>query len=174
MSCEKLFQYLDQHRIRYTVTHHSPAFTAQEIAAAAHVHGNNLAKTVIAEADTEIVMFVLPAPWRIDFDSLAQQLGAADLHLAPEATFKHLFTDCEIGAMPPFGNLYGIRSFLSSAFESKEEIVFNAGSHTQLVHMDFADYLRLAAPQVLLRGFIQPTVTPPRMSHKPKTFFNIH
>lgn len=174
MSCEKLFEYLDQHRIRYTVTHHSPAFTAQEIAAAAHVHGNNLAKTVIAEADAEVVMLVMPAPWRIDFDNLAEQLKVKQLNLASEARFRHLFTDCEIGAMPPFGNLYGIRSFLSSAFESKEEIVFTAGNHTLLVHMPFADYLRLTAPQILLHGFIPPSLTPPRMSHKPKTFFNFH
>jgi Ala-tRNA(Pro) deacylase len=149
MPVQKLKEFLDSQKVKYVTIYHSPAFTAQEIAASAHVPGKELAKTVMVKIDGRMAMAVLPASFRIDMDMLRQATGAASLELAGEKEFKDMFPACEIGAMPPFGNLYGMDVYVSEALTEDEEIAFNAGSHTELVRLAFADFARLVNPKVV-------------------------
>ncbi len=149
MPCAKLQEFLDSHQIRYLSIKHSPAFTAQEVAAAAHIPGQDLAKTVVVKLDGEMALVVLPAPTMVRMNHLKTQAGASDASLASEEEFKGRFPDCEVGAMPPFGNLYGMETFVDGTLVEEEEIAFNAGTHTELVKMAYADFQRLVRPRVL-------------------------
>jgi Ala-tRNA(Pro) deacylase len=126
---------------------HSPAYTAMEIAASAHIPGKELAKTVIVWVDGKTAMAVLPASYHIDFDKLAKAAGASKVSLASEEEFGDLFPGCEIGSMPPFGNLYGMDVFVAEPLPDDEEIAFNAGSHTKLVWLRYKDFERLVRPK---------------------------
>jgi Ala-tRNA(Pro) deacylase len=149
MPIEKLKRYLDTHRVRYVVLDHSPAYTAQEIAARAHIPGKELAKTVMIRIDGELAMAVLPASYRVDFEQLKEVTGAKKVALARETDFRDRFPDCDLGAMPPFGNLYGVPVYVAESLAEDEEIAFNACSHSQLVRLSYADFERLARPEVL-------------------------
>jgi len=144
----RLKQYLDEQHVPYVVCTHSQAFTAQEIAHALHVRGREMAKAVILKADDRYVMAVLPAHHKVDLTRFAEVVGASYVRLATEAEFKDLFPDCEIGAMPIFGNLYGIPVYVAEPLLQDEEIVFNAGTHTDSIRMRMADFLRLSEPTV--------------------------
>ncbi len=146
MPVKKLKAFLDENHIKYLTIGHSRAFTAQEIAASAHIPGKELAKTVMITVEGEMAMAVLPASFQVDFDLLKTAIGARDVKLAAEADFKDRFPDCELGAMPPFGNLYGMNVFMAASLAEDEEIAFNAGSHTELIRMSFPDYVRLVKP----------------------------
>ena len=148
MPIEKLKQFLDRERVKYVSIAHSPAFTAQEIAAAAHVPGNELAKTVVVHLDGKIGMAVLPASRKIILDDLREAAGVEQARFATEDEFKRLFPDCETGAMPPFGNLYGMDVYAATSLPSDHEIAFNAGSHTELIKMAYGDFARLVKPKV--------------------------
>jgi Ala-tRNA(Pro) deacylase len=148
MPIEKLKQFLDQERVKYVSIAHSPAFTAQEIATAAHVPGNELAKTVVVHLDGKIAMAVLPASRKIILDDLREAAGVEQARFATEDEFKRLFSDCEIGAMPPFGNLYGMDVYAATTLPRDQEIAFNAGSHTELIKMAYGDFARLVKPKV--------------------------
>jgi Ala-tRNA(Pro) deacylase len=145
----KLKTYLDSNQVKYVSIVHSRAYTAQEIAAGVHVKGKELAKTVMVKAEGENLMLVLPASHRVDFDKLHTALGKPDARLATEAEFRDLFPECEVGAMPPFGNLYGIRVIADPSLAKDEEIVFNAGTHTEVIRMSYADFVRLVKPEVM-------------------------
>lgn len=149
MPVERLRQYLDGQRIKYVVISHSAAFTAPEIAASAHVPGRELAKTVMVKLDGELAMTVLPASWQVDFDLLKEAAGCRKAELATEEDFRTRFPECEVGAMPPFGNLYDMDVFVSEGLAEDNEIAFNAGTHTELVRMAFDDYERLVRPNVV-------------------------
>ena len=149
MPVRQLKQFLDENEIRYVTLSHSPAFTAQEIAASAHIPGRELAKTVIVKLDGKMAMAVLPASYFVDLERLAEVAGARQAELATEAEFKNLFPGCEPGAMPPFGNLYDMPVFSSGSLEEDKEIAFNAGSHTELLRLAYADFKRLVKPQVV-------------------------
>jgi Ala-tRNA(Pro) deacylase len=149
MPAKELQAFLDKHDVRYLTIRHSPAFTAQEIAASAHIPGREMAKTVILSIDGELAMAVLPAPLHVDLDELRRTLGASSVELANEAEFKDRFPDCELGAMPPFGNLYGMKVFVAAALAEDEQIAFNACSHTELIRMPYAAFVRLVNPVVL-------------------------
>jgi Ala-tRNA(Pro) deacylase len=149
MPVKKLKGYLDEHGVRYVLISHSPAFTAQEIAAAAHIPGIELAKTVMVKLDGEMALTVLPASHRIEFDLLRGATGSEAVELATEEEFRDRFPDCEVGAMPPFGNLYGMRTFVAEGLIDDEQIAFNAGSHTELIRLPYDDFRRLAEPVVL-------------------------
>lgn len=149
MPLRKLREHLDEQGVRYVVISHSPAFTAQEIAASAHIPGRELAKTVMVKLDDRMVMLVLPASRRVAFDQLKQATGASEAQLASEHEFADLFGDCELGAMPPFGSLYGLEVYVDSELTRDEEIAFNAGSHTELIRMRYDDFARLVEPRVL-------------------------
>ncbi|MFB3815056.1 MAG: aminoacyl-tRNA deacylase [Terriglobales bacterium] len=149
MPLARLKEYLDSHNIKYETIYHSTAYTAQEIASRAHVPGKELAKTVIVKADDELVMAVLPASDHVDTYALRNAIGASTARLATEFEFKDRFPDCETGAMPPFGNLYGMKVYVDERLTKDTEIAFNACSHRELLRMSYADYARLVQPVVL-------------------------
>lgn len=149
MLSTKLIEFLDKHKTKYEVISHSLAYTAQEIAASAHIPGKRLAKTVIVQIDGDTIMAVLPASYRVDFKLLKKVIGASKLELLREEEFKDLFPDCDIGAMPPFGNLYDMQVLVAESLAEEEEIAFNAGSHTDLIKMAYKDYERLVKPKVV-------------------------
>jgi len=149
MPAQKLKKYLDGHNIEYVTISHSPAYTAQRIAELTHIPGKELAKTVIVKLDGKYAMAVLPASGRVDLDYLKRGTKAEQVEIASEAEFKDLFPDCEVGAMPPFGNLYDMEVYVAEQLADDEEIAFNAGSHTELVRMSYKDFSRLVTPRVI-------------------------
>lgn len=149
MPVEKLKTFLDKEGVMYVTISHSPAFTAQEIAASAHIPGKELAKTVILKIDGELAMAVLPADDRVSLEKLKNATDAKSVELASENEFKGLFPKCELGAMPPFGNLWGMKVFADMRLAEDEQIAFNAGSHSELVRLGYLDFERLVKPQVL-------------------------
>lgn len=149
MPVQKLKDYLDENNVKYVSIKHSSAYTAQEIAASAHIPGKELAKTVIIKADGKIAMAVLPASYKIDIDLLKEMTGAENVRLAGEEEFKDKFPDCEVGAMPPFGNLYNLEVYAAKSLEDDEEIAFNACSHTELIKLSFEDFKRLVQPKIV-------------------------
>ncbi len=146
MPLQQLKDYLDSNGVRYVTISHSPAFSAQQIAESAHVSGKELAKTVMVKADGQLAMAVLPASRTVNFDKLAAGLGS-EVDIATESEFEDRFPDCEVGAMPPFGGLYGIDLYVDPSLAEDEEIAFNAGSHTELIRLAFAEFERLAEPK---------------------------
>ncbi|MDP2339019.1 MAG: YbaK/EbsC family protein [Bacteroidota bacterium] len=148
MPVKKLKTYLDETNVKYLTISHSSAFTSQDIAASAHVSGKEFAKTVMIKIDGEMAMAVLPASYHIDFDSLREIFGTKNVTLASETEFKDRFPDCELGAMPPFGNLYGMAVYVAESLTKNSEIAFNAGSHTELIRLSYMDYERLVKPRV--------------------------
>jgi len=149
MPAKKLKEFLDSNKVKYVAISHSPAFTAQEIAASAHVPGKELAKTVLVTVDGKMAMAVLPASYRVDVRLLREAAGASAVELAMEREFKGMFPDCELGAMPPFGNLYGMDVYVAQSLSEDENIAFNAGTHTELIRMRYSDFERLVKPRVL-------------------------
>lgn len=144
----KLKAFLDEHRVQYHVLSHHERFTSSEIAQALHVPGQELAKVVMVKADGSLVMAVVTANDRVDLASLKRVLGAREAKLATEDDFKGAFPDCEVGAMPPFGNLYNVPVFADRTLAKDEEIVFEAGNHKEAVKLAFADFDRLVKPKV--------------------------
>lgn len=144
----KLKEHLDENNVKYVKIHHSPAYTAQEVAESVHISGKELAKTVIFKHNGSFAMAVLPASYRIHLDYLNECIAEGEVELAKEEEFKGLFPDCEVGAMPPFGNLYDIPVYLASALAEHEEIAFNAGTHTDVIKMRYEDYEKLVNPMV--------------------------
>lgn len=149
MPLSNLREFLDRNRIKYLVISHSLAYTAQGIAALTHIPGKELAKTVILLVDGRLAMAVVPASYRVDLFRLKKYLGADTVELASESEFRDHFADCECGAMPPFGNLYGMDVFADQSLTQDKEIAFNAGSHRELVRMSFADFRSLVKPVLL-------------------------
>ena len=148
MPAKKLKAFLDENDVKYIVIRHSSAFTAQEIAAKSHISGKEFAKTVIVKVDGKMAMTVLPASYQVDFELLKDIFGSSHVSLATEAEFQRFFPDCEIGAMPPFGNLYDMEVFVAETLAEDEEIAFNAGTHTEMIKMSYADFERLVEPRV--------------------------
>ena len=149
MPVQKLKDYLDANKVKYVSITHSQSFTAQEIAASAHIPGREMAKTVMIKVDGKMTMAVLPASARVDFERLKESVGARSVELAPEREFREMFPGCEPGAMPPFGNLYGMDVYASPQLGEDREIAFNAGSYTELIRLTYADYERLVKPKVV-------------------------
>jgi Ala-tRNA(Pro) deacylase len=149
MPINKLKEFLDSKQIQYIVISHSPAFTAQQVAASAHVKGKELAKTVMVKLDSSLAMAVLPASQKVDLERLREAAGAEQAELASEREFRDRFPDCDLGAMPPFGNLYGLDVYVADTLTDDEEIAFNAGSFTELVRMAYRDFEQLVQPKVL-------------------------
>jgi len=146
MIAKKLRDFLDSHHIKYVTVIHSPAYTAMETAHAAHVRGKEMAKTVIVKLDGSMAMLVLPASYRVYPDLLRDAFGAGTVELASEGEFADRFPGCEPGAMPPFGNLYDMKVFVDQSLAEDQEIVFNAGTHTELMRMSWLDYEELVKP----------------------------
>jgi Ala-tRNA(Pro) deacylase len=149
MPFSKLEHLLDANHVRYTKIRHSPAYTAQETAAAAHVPGRELAKTVIVDIDGKLAMVVQTASSKVPLGRVRSVAGARDVHLVSETEFKDRFPDCEPGAMPPFGNLYGMEVFVLEDLAEDEEIAFNAGTHTELIRLKYRDFANLVHPTIV-------------------------
>ena len=149
MPVQKLKEFLDTNSIKYVTTSHSTAYTAQEVAATSHTPGKELAKTVIIKVDGKMSMAVLPSSFQIDFTLLKKAIGAQIIKLAEEQEFRDMFPACDVGAMPPFGNLYGMDVFVAEKLTEDEEIAFNAGTHTELIRMAYDDFDRLVQPKIM-------------------------
>jgi len=149
MPATKLKQFLDSHNIKYVSITHSKAYTAQGIAAAAHISGKELAKTVMISVDGNIAMAVLPASEQVSLDALKVALKAKRVDLASERQFRDRFADCELGAMPPFGNLYDLKVYVDETLTLDKEIAFNAGTHLELIKLGYSDFSELVQPTVL-------------------------
>jgi Ala-tRNA(Pro) deacylase len=148
MMMKRLAEFLDANGVHYSLISHPPSFTAQDTAHTAHISGKELAKTVVVWMDGEMVLVVLPASHMINFTQLREFSKSENIELATEGEFKNRFPECEVGAMPPFGNLFGMRVFVASPLAEDMEIAFNAGSHRELVKMTYKDFERLVKPAV--------------------------
>ena len=145
----ELKEALDQANISYEVHTHPQAYTAQEIAAAQHVSGKKMTKVVILKLDGSLAMAILPANGSIDFEKVKSALAVKDASLATEEEFASLFPGCELGAMPPFGNLFGLPVYVDPALEKDEVIYFNAGNHQQTVEMKYRDFKEIVKPKAV-------------------------
>ena len=149
MPAQKIKDFLDDKKVKYVSITHSLVYTAQEIAASAHIRGKGLAKTVLVKVDGKMAMTVLPASYKVDFDMLKEALGSDDVRLSNEQEFKDRFPGCEVGAMPPFGNLYDMETYVAASLVEDEEIAFNAGTHKELIRMEYSDFEKSVKPKIL-------------------------
>jgi Ala-tRNA(Pro) deacylase len=149
MPAKKLKDFLDAHKIRYVVIQHSTAYTSSEIAASAHVKGRTLAKTVIVRLDGRDAMAVLPSSFHVNLERLREATRSGSAQLAAEGEFAKEFPGCDEGAMPPFGNLYGLPVYVEASLAEDEQIAFNACTHTELIQLAYKDFEALVKPTVI-------------------------
>lgn len=152
MISTRLKKFLDDNGVGYDVMHHDPAFTAQELAARMHISGYEFIKVVVVKLEGTFALAALPAPLRVNFKMLAEAAGVKKCSLASEEEFQQLFPDCELGAMPPFGNLYNLTTYVDQDVTHNENIVINAGTHAEAIRLRYADFARLARPRVVRFG----------------------
>ncbi len=145
----EVIKFLKKSKVKYKVTKHKAVFTAQEVAAAEHEPGKYVAKAVVVKADDKYIMCVLPACYNIDLKRLKSQLKAKRVKLAEEKEFGRIFGDCEVGAQPPFGNLYDLPTIMDAVLEDDDHIMFRGGTHKKSIRMSMSDYRKLAEPKVL-------------------------
>jgi len=148
MSLSRLKEFLDNQHIKYVAISHSVAYTAQGIAALTHTPGKELAKTVVVKTDGTLAMAVIPASRHVDLALLKTAADATTVAIATEDDFRARFPDCETGAMPPFGNLYGMKVYADEGLTHDKEIAFNAGTHRELIRMEWDDFQRLVTPTI--------------------------
>ncbi len=149
MTCkDKLETYLRDRQVPFETQRHRVAFTAQDVAASEHLPGKQVAKVVMVFADARMVMLVLPASHRVDLRLASAAIGARDVYLAGEHEIAVAFPDCEVGAMPPFGNLYGVPVYVDRLLAEDDTIVFQAGTHTDTISMRYAEFAQLVQPVV--------------------------
>ncbi len=149
MPVTKLKTFLDNRGIRYVTINHSRAYTASEVAESAHVKSRDFAKTVIVKIDDALAMIVLPANRRLVLHDLREWLANDHVRLATEDEFRNAFPDCELGAMPPFGNLYGMPVYVAASLVDEPEIAFNAGTHSEVIKLAYEDFEQLVQPLVI-------------------------
>jgi Ala-tRNA(Pro) deacylase len=147
MPATKLKEFLNARCVKYVSIQHSPAYTASEIAASAHVSGLDFAKTIIVKIDGAMAMVVLPANRKLMLSDLREMLETDHIKLASEEEFKDRFPDCELGAMPPFGNLYDMPVYVAASLAEEPEIAFNACTHTEVIKMAYEDFEQLVHPK---------------------------
>jgi Ala-tRNA(Pro) deacylase len=148
MPSHKVKDYLDKAKVKYKVLEHDTAYTAQEVAAATHVKGKELVKAVMVKTDGKMLMVVMPSTRKLDFELLKKTLKAKDTALASEEEFGPLFPDCEVGAMPPMGNLYKVDVIADESLADDEEIVFRAGTHHDIIKISYDDFQKLEKPKL--------------------------
>lgn len=148
MISTRLKQFLDENGVGYDVMHHDPAFTAQELAARMHISGYEFVKVVVVKLDGNYALAAIPAPRLVNLRELAHVAGARKCSIAGEAELQELFPDCELGAMPPFGNLYNLPTYVDREVTPNENIVINAGTHAEAIRLRYSDFMRLARPRV--------------------------
>jgi Ala-tRNA(Pro) deacylase len=149
---DRLEAYLREKQVPFEIRHHPRAITAQEVAASEHTPGKMVVKVVMVLADGELAILAMPAPYQADLDRVGEALGATEVRLAHEEEFGPAFPDCEVGAMPPFGNLYGMKVYVADALGEEDEIAFNAGTHRELIQLAYHDFVRRVKPHVLRAG----------------------
>ena len=147
-----LREYLDRNEVAYRILPHAPAFTASEVAAAAHIGGKHVVKTVMVKLDGKLAMIAVPSNCRVDLDAVRETTGAKAVELAREDEFRDLFPGCETGAMPPFGNLYGVQVYVAPELAHEPLIAFNAGTHSELMELAYDDFEQLVRPRVLVEA----------------------
>lgn len=150
MPSKKLKDFLDNNDIKYISIMHSLAFTAVDIAKSVHIPSKEMAKTVIVKNEGNLAMAVVPANYKVNLDTLRLALDADTLELATEQEFFSQFSDCEVGAMPPFGNLYDMDVYVAESLTEDEKISFNAGTHSEIIQMDYRDYEKLVKPRFII------------------------
>lgn len=161
MPAGQLKTFLDGAGIDYMCLAHPPAFNAQQLAHHVRIAGDRVVKTVILELDGKMAMLVMPATWRIHWQRLSRSLDTDFVDLADEQTFQDRFPDCEVGAMPPFGHLFGMTLYCAEVLTEQPELAFAAGTHTESIHMKTDDFLNLANPMVIRQGFVRPGARKP-------------
>ncbi len=149
MRGEKLKDFLDCNKIRYNTISHPIAYSAQMVAHSAHIPGREMAKTIIVKVNGKMTMIVTTANEKVNMAMLKNIFSTNDVELAKESEFMNKFPDCELGAMPPFGNLYDMDEVISVELSKDKDIVFNAGTHTELIKMMYKDFERLVNPKIL-------------------------
>ncbi len=145
---QRIRDFLDSQNVFYETIHHSQAFTAQEVAHSLHVSGKKCVKAVVAEGDHKTVIVVMPASHRLNFQELKSAMKVKQLEMLVEGELVGLFPDCDIGAIPPIGNLYGIDVWVDRAVASTEKIVFCAGTHEDCIRMRYSDFAKMTRPFV--------------------------
>ena len=150
MPSKLLKNFLDNNDIKYISIMHSLAFTAVDIAKSAHIPSKEMAKTVILRIDNELAMAVVPANYKVKLNIIREALNSENIELATEVEFTSRFPDCEVGAMPPFGNLYDMEVYVAESLSEDEKITFNAGSHSEVIQMDYKDYEKLVQPKFII------------------------
>ena len=148
MPVAKLTEFLDNHGVDYAVMRHSTAFTALEVAESAHIAGKDMAKTVMVKIDGKMAMAVVPASYRVALNLLREASGGEVVSLASEAEFRDLFPNCEVGAMPPFGNLWNMDVYVAQSLSEDHEIAFSAGNHHEVIKLPFETFRRLVQPKI--------------------------
>ena len=149
MAAKRVKKYLKEQKVKYKTLKHKEVYTAQEVAASAHIPGRQLAKSVMIKLDKKMAMAVLSAVHQIDFKRLKKPLGVKKTKLATEKEFEDLLPDCEGGATPPFGNLYEMEVILDESLSKQEMIAFCAGTHTELIQLSYQDFEKLVKPKVV-------------------------
>jgi len=149
MPQKRILSFLKENNVPFTMTHHPKAYTAQRIAASAHIKGKIMSKTIVVKIDGRFALAVLPANDRISLTKFAKQVHVKKVELATEEEFRQLFPDCETGGMPPFGNLYGLKTYVAFDLSKNEEIAFNACNHIDVITMRFEDYNRMVEPIIV-------------------------
>lgn len=148
MATRRIREFLDGNHVRYVVISHSPAYTASQVAESAHVRGRILAKVVVVVVDHRLALAVVPSTRDVDMSLLQEATGTTDVRIADEAEFAERFEGCNLGAVPPFGNLFGLDTYVDRSLIQPPQIAFNAGTHTDVIVIDTDDYLALARPML--------------------------
>lgn len=145
---QRIRDYLDSQDVSYEPIHHSQAFTGQEVAHSMHISGKKLAKTLVLEGDGKLVMAVIPASHRLNLQDLRAAMEVHRLEMLPEGELVKLFPDCDLGAIPPFGSLYGLAVWVDRTVSDAEDVVFCAGTHEDCVRMKYSDFAKLSKPRL--------------------------
>ena len=149
MPIQRLKRFLDKNQVEYRVIAHPVSYTSQDTVKAAHESGKEFAKTVMLKVDGRMVMAVLPSNHKVNLEHFKQVMNAKSVKLATEEEFKNLFVDCEIGAMPPFGELYDMDVVIANSLAENDMISFNAGTHREMIKMSYKDFDRLVNPRAI-------------------------
>ncbi|MBI4042053.1 MAG: YbaK/EbsC family protein [Deltaproteobacteria bacterium] len=145
---QKLADYLESKKIKYQEVPHREAYTAQEVAQSVHARGQEVVKVVVVKGKKKFYMLALPASYKVDLDAFSEIVDEKELRLATEGEIQSLFPECEVGAMPPFGNLWKIDVYADKSLAADKEIWIQPGSHTSLIKISFADFKKLVKPKV--------------------------
>ncbi|CAN5348161.1 YbaK/EbsC family protein [soil metagenome] len=148
MATRRTIEFLDGNKVKYVIVKHSPAFAAQDVAASAHVPARTFAKTIAVKLHGQLALAVVPATRQVDIGLLRMASGAKQVEIADASELPKRFEGCQLGTMPPFGNLFGMDTYVEATLAKRAFIAFNAGSHTDVVILRFSDYQRLAHPKL--------------------------